>query len=293
LESLGLNEHNAAKFRGLIDQPHGIIFVTGPTGSGKTTTLYACLHELNSDAHKIITIEDPIEYEMQGITQIQINPKLGFTFAEGLRSILRHDPDIIMVGEVRDLETVDIAIKSALTGHLVLSTLHTTTAPGSIVRLVNMGVEPYLVASSVQAFVAQRLVRLICPHCKQEDSGVPVRARHEIQHLLGLSAQDFIVYKGIGCDHCNRTGFYGRIAIYEILEMTESIRKLLTSKPRIEQIKQQAIKDGMRTLRQNGWQCVLSGITTPEEVLYVSAKDDPSVFASVAMACAPVGMSSG
>ena len=166
LESLGLNTHNAAKFRMLIQQPHGIIFVTGPTGSGKTTTLYACLHEINDDEHKIITIEDPIEYEMEGVTQIQINSKLNFNFADGFRSILRQDPDIIMVGEVRDLDTAEIAIRTALTGHLVFSTLHTNDAASGITRLIDMGVEPYLVASSVEAFVAQRLVRLICPHCK-------------------------------------------------------------------------------------------------------------------------------
>ncbi|MBF0490987.1 MAG: type II/IV secretion system protein, partial [Candidatus Omnitrophica bacterium] len=169
LESLGFNEHNAAKFRSLISKPHGIVFVTGPTGSGKTTTLYACLNELNRDEHKIITIEDPIEYEMEGITQIQINTRINFSFAEGLRSILRHDPDIIMVGEVRDLETAEIAIRTALTGHLVFSTLHTNDAASGISRLIDMGVEPYLIASSVEAFVAQRLVRLICPKCKVED----------------------------------------------------------------------------------------------------------------------------
>ncbi len=280
LESLGLNEHNAAKFRGLIARPHGIIFVTGPTGSGKTTTLYACLHELNSDAHKIFTIEDPVEYEMEGVTQIQINSKLNFTFAEGLRSILRHDPDIIMVGEVRDLETAEIAIRTALTGHLVFSTLHTNDAASGITRLIDMGVEPYLVSSSVEAFVAQRLVRLICLKCKVEDMEVPPRVRMEIQQSLGVGAPDFRIYKGAGCDHCNQSGFYGRTAIYEIFEMTDAIRALLVSKPRIEQLKQIAVKNGMRTLRQNGWQCVIAGITTPSEIMYVTAKDDFSALAA-------------
>ncbi len=278
LESLGLNVHNAAKFRGLIQKPHGIIFVTGPTGSGKTTTLYACLHELNSDAQKIITIEDPIEYEMEGITQIQINPKLSFTFAEGLRSILRHDPDIIMVGEVRDLETAEIAIRTALTGHLVFSTLHTNDAASGITRLIDMGVEPYLVASSVEAFVAQRLVRLICQHCKIVDRDITLQVRQDIQQSLGLSTDDFPLYKGGGCDHCNRTGFHGRIAIYEIFEMTDRVRGVLASNTRIEQLKNLAVMTGMKTLRQNGWQCAVEGLTTAAEVMHVTGKDSPSTF---------------
>ena len=240
--------------------------------------MYACLHELNKDAHKIITIEDPIEYEMEGITQIQINSKLNFTFAEGLRSILRHDPDIIMVGEVRDLETAEIAIRTALTGHLVFSTLHTNDAASGITRLIDMGVEPYLVASSVEAFVAQRLVRLICTKCKQVDHDVPGHVREEIEQSLGLMHRDFPIYKGVGCDHCNQTGFYGRSAIYEIFEMSEAVRALLTTKPRIEQLKNLAVNAGMRTLRQNGWQCVVNGITSPSEIMYVTAKDDPAIF---------------
>lgn len=278
LESLGLNAHNALKFRELIQHPHGIIFVTGPTGSGKTTTLYACLHELNSEKHKIITIEDPIEYEMEGVTQIQINSKLNFNFADGLRSILRHDPDIIMVGEVRDLETAEIAIRTALTGHLVFSTLHTNDAASGITRLVDMGIEPYLVVSSVEAFVAQRLVRLICPQCKKPDTETPAHVRAEIKQSLGLPELNVPIFKGTGCDHCNQTGFFGRIAIYEILEMTDPVRVLLSTKPRLEQIKQLAVRNGMRTLRQNGWQCVVNGLTSVSEVLYVTAKDDPSLF---------------
>lgn len=278
LESLGLNKHNAAKFRQLIQQPHGIVFVTGPTGSGKTTTLYACLHELNGDEGKIITIEDPIEYEMEGVTQIQVNPKLNFSFADGLRSILRHDPDIIMVGEVRDLETAEIAIRTALTGHLVFSTLHTNDACSGVTRLIDMGVEPYLVASSVNAFVAQRLVRLICPHCKVEDKDVSPAVRQEIVQSLKLKEDSFPLYKGTGCDQCNKTGFFGRNAIYEILEMTEAVRALLASNPRLDQLKRLAVRGGMRTLRQNGWQSAVAGLTTVSEVLYVTAQDDPSMF---------------
>ena len=275
LESLGFNEYNASQFRSLITKPHGIIFVTGPTGSGKTTTLYACLNELNRDERKIITIEDPIEYEMEGITQIQINSKLNFSFAEGLRSILRHDPDIIMVGEVRDLETAEIAIRTALTGHLVFSTLHTNDAASGISRLIDMGVEPYLIASSVEAFVAQRLVRLICPKCKEEDQDVTPLVHEEIGRSLSMS--NFKVYKGHGCDDCHGTGFFGRTAIYEILPMNETIRVMLGAKPQVEAIKKAAIYGGMKTLRQNGWQCVVQGLTTPSEVMYVASKDNLEV----------------
>jgi type IV pilus assembly protein PilB len=273
LEDLGLNERNAAKFRELIQSSHGIIFVTGPTGSGKTTTLYACLHELNRDDQKIITIEDPVEYEMEGITQIQISPKLNFSFAEGLRSILRHDPDIIMVGEVRDLDTAEIAIRTALTGHLVFSTLHTNDAASGITRLIDMGVEPYLVASSVEAFVAQRLVRLICPQCREEDTKVPEAVAREMARSLGVEASQVKVWHGRGCDMCNKTGYFGRTAIYEILQMDESIRGMLTAKPGSESVKSKAMKNGMATLRQNGWQCVAQGTTTVSEILYVTAKD--------------------
>jgi type II secretory ATPase GspE/PulE/Tfp pilus assembly ATPase PilB-like protein len=274
LEHLGLNQQNARKFRELIQLSHGIIFVTGPTGSGKTTTLYACLHEINSADQKIITIEDPIEYEMDGVTQIQISPKLNFSFAEGLRSILRHDPDIIMVGEVRDLDTAEIAIRTALTGHLVFSTLHTNDAASGITRLIDMGVEPYLVASSVAAFVAQRLVRLICTHCKEEDTKVPDAVRQEMAASLKISPEEVKVFHGRGCDECNKTGYHGRTAIYEILTMDESIRRMLTAKPGTEHVKHQAMRNGMATLRQNGWQCVAKGITTVSEVLYVTSKDD-------------------
>ncbi len=282
LESLGLNPYNAAKFRSLISQPHGIIFVTGPTGSGKTTTLYACLHELNRDAHKIITIEDPIEYEMEGITQIQVNPKINFSFADGLRSILRHDPDIIMVGEVRDLETAEIAIRTALTGHLVFSTLHTNDAPSGITRLIDMGLEPYLIASSVEAFVAQRLVRLICPKCKQEDTSVPSEIKREIREMLNLPTDNFVTYKGAGCDHCNRTGYFGRTAIYEIFEMSPQVRGILNAKPKLEQLRGIGVQNGMMSLRQNGWQSVIEGKTTVSEVINVTIKSSLSTTVSSA-----------
>ena len=211
---------------------------------------------------------------MEGITQIQISPKLNFSFAEGLRSILRHDPDIIMVGEVRDLDTAEIAIRTALTGHLVFSTLHTNDAASGITRLIDMGVEPYLVASSVEAFVAQRLVRLICPQCKEEDSKVPEAVRQEMARSLNIPGPQVKVYQGKGCDMCNKTGYYGRTAIYEILKMDESIRAMLTNKLSTEHVKHAAMKNGMATLRQNGWQCVAAGVTTVSEILYITSKDD-------------------
>jgi len=249
--------------------------MTGPTGSGKTTTLYACLNEINSPKIKIITIEDPVEYEMEGITQIQVNSRVNFDFAKGLRSLLRHDPDIIMVGEVRDLETAEIAIRTALTGHLVFSTLHTNDASSGMTRLIDMGVEPYLVASSVESFVAQRLVRIICPKCKEEDSSVLSAVKDEIYRSLSLSSQTQItIYRGKGCEYCNNTGYYGRNAIYEILQLNDMIRAAILEKPRSDYIKRIAIREGLITLRQNGWQDVMDGITTPDEVMNVTIKDE-------------------
>ena len=275
LEKLGFNSESIAKMRELIKRPHGIVFMTGPTGSGKTTTLYACLNEINSSKRKIITIEDPIEYEMAGITQIQVNPKLSFTFATGLRSILRHDPDIIMVGEVRDVETAEIAVRTAMTGHLVFSTLHTNDAASGINRLIDMGVEPYLVVSSVEAFVAQRLIRVICPQCKEEALDCLPAIKEEISKSLNLPERRSLkIYRGAGCDHCNRTGFYGRVAIYEILVLNDAIRTAILEKPRSDYIKKIAAQEGLISLRQNGWKAVLDGITTPEEVMNVTTKDD-------------------
>lgn len=275
LEKLGFNPASVTIFRNIIKKPHGIVFITGPTGSGKTTTLYACLNEINSSKRKIITIEDPVEYEMDGITQVQVNPKIQFTFATGLRSILRHDPDIIMVGEVRDPETAEIAIKTALTGHLVFSTLHTNDAASGITRLIDMGTEPYLVASSVEAFIAQRLVRVICPKCKGVDNNPMPGVKKEIIRSLSLDADSPVaIYKGAGCEHCNNTGYYGRVAIYEILTLTDNIRAAILEKPRSDYIKRIAMRNGLKTLRQNGWKAVLDGITTPDEVINVTVKDE-------------------
>jgi len=278
LEKLGLAKKDQALFESFIEKPHGIIFVTGPTGSGKTTTLYTCLSKINTRDRKIITIEDPIEYEMSGITQIQVMPEVGLDFARGLRSILRHDPDVIMVGEVRDLETAEIAIRVALTGHLVFSTLHTNDAASGITRLVDIGVEPYLVASSVEAFIAQRLVRVICPDCKYEDKQAPVELKRLIARDLGLSAEDVNISRGKGCSNCNFTGFFGRTAIYEIITIDDVIKDLIIKKAPSGAIKKAAVARGMRTLARDGWYKVIHGVTTPEEVMRVTTAEDNKVL---------------
>ncbi len=275
LEKLGLAPKDAEIFQQLVKKPHGIVFVTGPTGSGKTTTLYTCLSSINTDKRKIITIEDPIEYEIDGITQMQVMPDVGLDFAAALRSILRHDPDVIMVGEVRDLETAEIAIRVALTGHLVFSTLHTNDAPSGIIRLVDIGIEPYLIASSVEAFVAQRLLRVNCAHCKTEDTSLPEDLRGQIAKDLKLpSGKDIKFYRGKGCKDCNGTGFWGRTAIYEILLLDETIKDMVLNRASSGEIKKIAMQRGMRTLRQDGWRKVIDGLTTPEEVLNLTQKDD-------------------
>jgi len=274
LEKLGLSSRDLKLLETLIQKPHGIIFVTGPTGSGKTTTLYACLSRLNTKERKIITIEDPIEYEMPGITQIQVQPQIGLDFARGLRSILRHDPDVIMVGEVRDLETAEIAIRVALTGHLVFSTLHTNDAASGITRLLDIGVEPYLVSSSVEAFIAQRLVRLNCPDCKYEDKQVPLELKEMLASDLRMKVSEIKIFRSKGCPNCNFTGFFGRTAIYEILVVDEKIKEAILKKMPSNQIKRIAIENGMQTLRQDGWQKVIAGLTTPEEVIKVTPTEE-------------------
>jgi len=268
LERLGLLPQDSKLLEAMIKKPHGIIFVTGPTGSGKTTTLYACLSKINMKEKKIITIEDPIEYQMKGVAQIQVLSKIGLDFATGLRSMLRHDPDIMMVGEVRDYETVEITIRAALTGHLVFSTLHTNDAPGAVARLLDMGAEPFLVSSSVNCIVAQRLVRLICPKCKRK-----VKLEKGVVKELGISAEKIKgkkFYEGKGCDYCKFTGYKGRTAIYEILVLSEPIKELILKRASAGQIRKKAVSLGMRTLRVDGWEKVLKGITTPNEVLRVT-----------------------
>ncbi|MFA6216160.1 MAG: ATPase, T2SS/T4P/T4SS family [Candidatus Omnitrophota bacterium] len=275
LEKLGLAKRDLNIFEGLIRKPHGIIFVTGPTGSGKTTSLYASLSRINTRERKIITIEDPIEYEMSGVTQIQVMSEIGLDFARGLRSILRHDPDVIMVGEVRDLETAEIAIRVALTGHLVFSTLHTNDAASGITRLVDIGLEPYLVASSVEAFIAQRLIRLICLDCKYEQMDIPEELKETIVLDLALKSKDEVrVFRGRGCANCNFTGFWGRTAIYEILLIDDTVKDLILNKSSAGQIKKFAVSRGMRTLRQDGWQKTIQGLTTPEEVMNVTSAEE-------------------
>lgn len=268
LDSLGFSKETLKVFNDLIKKTHGIILVTGPTGSGKTTTLYSVLTRLNTADVNILTVEDPIEYQLHGVGQMQVKPKIDLTFAAGLRSILRQDPDIIMVGEIRDLETAEIAIQAALTGHRVFSTIHTNDAASGITRLLDMGVEPFLIASSVNAFLAQRLVRTICPHCKQSYKPDPVVLKD-----LGIKPsqiQGKKLYRGKGCDKCINTGYLGRTGIYELLPVTNDIRKLIMEHADAVQIKEKAISNGMKTLLQDGVEKALQGITTLEEVLRVS-----------------------
>ncbi len=271
LERLGLSKKNLELLDHLIKRPHGIIFVTGPTGSGKTTTLYSCLSKVNQPDRKIITIEDPVEYRLKGVTQIQVNPKIGLTFASGLRSMLRHDPDIMMVGEVRDIETAEITFQVALTGHLVFSTLHTNDAASSIARLLDMGVEDYLITSSVDCIIAQRLVRVICPECKAPIEHVPDLAKDfEIQQE---ELKNVVFYEGKGCEACKFTGFQGREGIYEFLTINDEIRRLILDHKTATAIKDKGVSMGMRTLRQDGWEKVKKGITTPAEVIRVTQEE--------------------
>ncbi|HEY5040595.1 MAG TPA: GspE/PulE family protein [Verrucomicrobiae bacterium] len=266
LGQIGMNKREYEHFKNVLGLPHGIILVTGPTGSGKTSTLYTALNEINDSIRKIITVEDPVEYQLKGVNQIQVNEKSGLTFSRGLRSILRHDPDVILIGEIRDAETAQIAVQASLTGHLVFSTLHTNDAPGALTRLVDMGVEPYLVASSLEAVLAQRLVRVLCPHCKQVDNSATAQA---FKVKLGIPAETTI-YKSIGCRECRNTGFFGRHAIFEWMDTDEEIRQLILKSVSTDQIRAAARKAGMRTLAEDGWRLVAAGVTTVEEVLSVT-----------------------
>ncbi len=268
LEQLGLSKRNRDLLEELVEKPNGIIFVTGPTGSGKTTTLYACLERINKREKKVITLEDPVEYEIADTLQIQVNPEIGLTFARGLRSILRHDPDIMMVGEVRDKETADIAIRVSLTGHLIFSTLHTNDSSTGVTRLIDIGVPSYLVASSVEAFIAQRLVRVICPNCRTEDKKVDSQIESRIRDSLDIKDK-IKFYRGKGCEKCNYTGFYGRTGIYEILVFNAEIKQLVADCANAADIKKKAMQNRMLTLIQDGWLKVVEGVTTPEEVLKV------------------------
>ncbi len=272
LDGVGIGKHEEEILRKLIRRPHGILLVTGPTGSGKSTTLYSCLHSINSIDKRIITIEEPIEYEMAGINQIHVKSEIGLTFALGLRHILRQDPDVIMVGEIRDFETAEIAIRAALTGHLVFSTLHTNDSAGAITRLIDMGIEPFLVASSIEAIVAQRLVRVLCAACRKSRE-IDESFLREISFPLP-DLGDKPLFEAIGCEKCRQTGFVGRTGIFEVLPITDIIRPMVVARSTANDIKQAAIRDGMRTLRNDGWIKTLEGRTTIEEVLRVTEEDE-------------------
>jgi len=264
LDKLGMPEDVLKPYSKIIQQPHGIILITGPTGSGKTTTLYATLEKINTGTQKTITIEDPVEYQLEGITQIHVNSKIGLNFAKGLRAIVRQDPDIIMIGEIRDHETAEIAIESALTGHLVFSTLHTNDAPSAITRLQDIGVDSYLISSSIIAVMAQRLVRQVCPHCTQSMPMSPEEA-----DLLAIT--DFpSIRRGKGCERCANTGYRGRVGLYELLQLSDQTRHLIGASADANEIRQQAIKEGLRTLRQDALEKLHQGITTPEEIVRVT-----------------------
>ncbi len=271
MNELGFSSHDEERWRKLIGIPNGIVLVTGPTGSGKTTTLYTSLAVINRTSRKIITVEDPIEYQLSGVNQVQVKPQIGLTFAAGLRSILRQAPNVILVGEIRDFETAQIAIEAALTGHLVFSTLHTNDAPGAITRLIDMNLKPYLVASSVQAILAQRLVRLICPACKSLE-----RPSREVLEALKLTLEapsERLFARGKGCEACSFTGYRGRRAIFELLMMTDELREMVYQKPSSTQVRARARELGMTTLREDGLRKVFAGLTTLEEVYRVTQAD--------------------
>jgi general secretion pathway protein E len=259
LQRLGFDEFMLSRMEYYTSLPHGILLVTGPTGSGKSTTLYSALKRINQPDKKIITIEDPVEYQMDGINQIHVNPQIGLTFASGLRHIVRQDPDIIMVGEIRDRETADIAIRAALTGHFVYSTLHTNDAPSAITRLTDMGVENYLISSTLVSVLAQRLVRVICRHCK-----APAGAR------LAPDGSMIQCYRGTGCEHCSGSGFTGRVGIFELMELDDEMRKLILNNADAVALTAAARRHGMRNLREDGWMKVATGLTTAEEVMRVT-----------------------
>ena len=272
LGDLGFFSDDQATMAKLIAAPDGVLLVTGPTGSGKTTTLYACLNSINKPDRKIITVEDPVEYQLTGINQVQVNAEINLTFSAALRSILRQAPNTIMIGEIRDLETANIAVQASLTGHLVFSTLHTNDAPSAITRLVDMGVKPFLVASSVRAIMAQRLIRKVCQHCKE-----PYRPTQNEMDLLKLNSAEIekaSIFRGAGCGECAQTGYRGRQGIYEIFELDEDVRQLIYEKVSSSVIRARARELGMRTLREDGVRKIMAGITTPEEVISITQGDE-------------------
>lgn len=276
MELLGLCMEDEQVLKRMITRPHGILLCTGPTGSGKSTSLYAWLHTINSVDIRIMSAEDPIEYEMAGVNQVQMKPEIGLTFAHALRTFLRQDPDVIMVGEIRDRETAEIAIRAALTGHLVFSTLHTNDSASSINRLLDMGIEPFLVASAVEGIVAQRLIRRLCPFCRKAVEQMD-EVRRELLRTEGFPMKKLAthtIYEPVGCDECRGSGFRGRTGIYEILIVDDHIRPLIINRAPASEIKREAMRHGLRTLRDDGWRKVLAGVTTVEEILRVSEEDE-------------------
>jgi general secretion pathway protein E len=272
IEKLGFPKDTLVGFEDLIQRPHGIILVTGPTGSGKTTTLYCVLEKINSPEKKIITVEDPVEYQLRGVNQIQVKSSIGLNFANALRSIVRQDPDVILIGEIRDAETAEIAIQSALTGHLVLSTLHTNDSPSAITRLIDMGMEDFLLSSTIIGILAQRLVRVACPHCREPYTPDPAILREmkvDGEDLTGLN-----IINVRGCENCSNTGYWGRAGIFEFLKITDNIQRLILEKKDSNVIKEVARRNGMRTLREDGWLKVKRGVTTISEVLRVTQEEE-------------------
>ena len=272
LKGIGMPDEVYNQFQKLIRMPHGIVLVTGPTGSGKTTTLYSALSEIRSEDIKIVTTEDPIEYQLEGINQIQVHTKVGLTFAACLRAILRHDPDVVLVGEIRDLETAENATQASLTGHLVFSTLHTNDSASAFMRLCDMGVEPFLVASTVAGVLAQRLVRVLCDDCKEPYHPTQAELPEDfpVEHRVDPK---LILYRPVGCDRCRKTGYHGRLGIYELLVTNEEIRQMMTQAGTSDAIKKVAVRDGMKTMRMDGWDKALSGVTTIDEIVRVTKAD--------------------
>ena len=275
LERLGLREDDVRIFRQLISRPNGIVVVTGPTGSGKTTTLYAALNELNTVETKILTSEDPVEYDIDGLVQVQMKADIGLTFARCLRSFLRQDPDIVLVGEIRDLETAEISVQASLTGHLVFSTLHTNDAPSSVARLLDLGLEPFLITATVEGIVSQRLVRLICPRCKEEFT--PTEEMLMELGLTGDMVAGRVFYHGAGCEYCRQTGYSGRTGIYEIMLLDDETRELIMQRRSTNLLREAARKRGMRTLRESGLLAIFDGQTTIEEVAAQTIMEESEV----------------
>ncbi|MCK9197404.1 MAG: GspE/PulE family protein, partial [Syntrophales bacterium] len=266
---LGFPDDILVQFQNLIQKPHGIILVTGPTGSGQTTTLYGALDKINSPDKKIITVEDPVEYQLKGINQIQVKPQIGLNFANTLRHIMRQDPDVIMIGEIRDLETAEMAVQSALTGHMVLSTLHTNDAPSTITRLLDLGVESFLLSSTIRGILAQRLVRVICPYCKDKDT-LAIILKDPASSAIDAEAD---LYRGKGCEKCAFTGYRGRSGVFEFIAVNDELRRLILRNADANELRQMARKNGMRTILEDGTAKVRAGITTMSEVFRVTQED--------------------